>query len=97
MRKGKAFWQILEDYDIPATVFKIPANYPPVSTKQRTISGMGTPDILGSYGIFNYYTTETKELKENIGGGRIHPVNVIGNRVEAKLLGPVNAFKKDRP
>ncbi len=97
MRKGKAFWQILEDYDIPATVFKIPANYPPVSTKQRTISGMGTPDILGSYGIFNYYTTEAKELKEDIGGGRIHPVNVIGNRVEAKLLGPVNAFKKDRP
>ena len=97
MRQGKAFWQILEDYDIPATVFKIPANYPPVSTKQRTISGMGTPDILGSYGIFNYYTTETKELKEDIGGGRIHPVNVIANRVEAKLLGPVNAFKKDRP
>lgn len=97
MRKGKAFWQILEDYDIPATVFKIPANYPPVPTKQRTISGMGTPDILGSYGIFNYYTTEATELKENIGGGRIHPVNVIGNRVEAKLLGPVNTFKKDRP
>ena len=97
MRKGKAFWQILEDYDIPATVFKIPANYPPVSTKQRTISGMGTPDILGSYGIFNYYTTETKELKEDIGGGRIHLVNVIGNKVEAKLPGPVNTFKKDRP
>jgi predicted AlkP superfamily phosphohydrolase/phosphomutase len=97
MRKGKAFWQILEDHDIPATVFKIPANYPPVATKQRTISGMGTPDILGSYGIFNYYTTETKELKEDIGGGRIHPVNVIGNKVEVKLPGPVNTFKKDRP
>jgi hypothetical protein len=97
MRKGKAFWQILEDHDIPATVFKIPANYPPVSTKQRTISGMGTPDILGSYGIFNYYTTEAKELKEDIGGGRIHLVNIIGNKVEAKLPGPVNTFKKDRP
>jgi len=97
MRKGRAFWQILEDHDIPATVFKIPANYPPVSTKQRTISGMGTPDILGSYGIFNYYTTEAKELKEDIGGGRIHPVNVIANRVEARIPGPVNSFKKDRP
>ncbi|NIO49285.1 MAG: hypothetical protein GTN73_07620 [Candidatus Aminicenantes bacterium] len=97
MRKGRAFWQILEDYDIPATVFKIPANYPPVATKQRTISGMGTPDILGSYGIFNYYTTETKELKEDIGGGRIHPVNVIANKVEARIPGPVNTYKKDRP
>jgi len=97
LRKGKAFWQILEDHDIPATVFKIPSNYPPVSTKQRTISGMGTPDILGTYGIFNYYTTEATELNEDIGGGRIHEVYVIANRVEAKLPGPRNTFKKDRP
>jgi predicted AlkP superfamily phosphohydrolase/phosphomutase len=97
MRKGKAFWQILEEHNIPATVFKIPANYPPSSTKQRTISGMGTPDILGSYGIFNYYTTEQKELKEDIGGGRIHLVSIMANKLEAKLPGPVNTFKNDRP
>jgi len=97
LRKGKAFWQVLEDYDIPATVFKIPSNYPPVLTKQRTISGMGTPDITGSPGEFNYYTTEPTELKEDIGGGEIHEVYVIGNRVESLLPGPVNSFKKDRP
>ncbi len=97
LRKGKAFWQILETYDIPATVFKIPSNYPPAETKQRTLSGMGTPDILGTYGIFNYYTDEPTEMKEDIGGGRIHEVYVIGNRVEARLPGPINTFKKDRP
>jgi len=97
LRKGRAFWQILEDYDIPATVFKIPSNFPPAETKQKTISGMGTPDILGTYGIFNYYTTESTELKEDIGGGRIHEVYVIGDRVEAKLSGPTNTFKKNRP
>lgn len=97
LRKGKAFWQILEEQDIPATVFKIPSNYPPAPTEQRTISGMGTPDILGSYGIFNYYTTQSAEINEDIGGGRIHQVYVIGNRVEAKLPGPINTFKKDRP
>lgn len=97
LRKGKAFWQILEKHDIPATVFKIPSNYPPAPTKQRTISGMGTPDILGSYGIFNYYTTKSTELNQDIGGGRIHEVYVIENRVEAKLPGPINTFKKDRP
>jgi len=97
MRQGRAFWQILEDHDIPATIFKIPANYPPVPTKQRTISGMGTPDILGSYGIFNYYTTEAKELKEDIGGGRIHEIHVLADRVGAMLPGPRNEYKKDRP
>jgi predicted AlkP superfamily phosphohydrolase/phosphomutase len=95
--KGKAFWQILDEYDIPATVFKMPSNYPPVPTKSRTLSGMGTPDIKGSYGIFNYYTTQLRELNEDIGGGRIHQVYVIGNRVEAKLPGPTNTFRKERP
>lgn len=97
LRKGKAFWQHLEENNIPATIFKIPSNYPPASTKQRTISGMGTPDILGSYGIFNYYTTDTAKINEDIGGGRIHEVYVIGNQVEAKLPGPINSFKKSRP
>ncbi len=97
LRKGKAFWQILEENDIPATVFKIPSNYPPASTKQRTISGMGTPDILGTYGIFNYYTTESTEINQDIGGGRIHDVYLIENKIEAELPGPTNTFKKNRP
>lgn len=97
MRKGKAFWEILGEHEIPATVFKIPSNYPPASSKQRTLSGMGTPDILGSYGIFNFYTTAGANIDENLGGGRVHQVYVIGNRVETKLPGPVNSFKKSRP
>jgi predicted AlkP superfamily phosphohydrolase/phosphomutase len=97
LRKGKAFWQILEEHDIPATIFKIPANYPPVASRQKTFSGMGTPDLLGNYNSFRYYTTEPKEIKEDIGGGSVHPVYVIGNRVDAKLSGPANTFKKDRP
>jgi predicted AlkP superfamily phosphohydrolase/phosphomutase len=97
LRKGKAFWQILEEHDIPATIFKIPANYPPVPTRQRTFSGMGTPDIMGTYGTCNFYTTETTQAMEDIGGARVHEVFVIGNRVEAKLPGPDNTFKTDRP
>lgn len=97
LRKGKAFWQILEDYDIPATIFKMPSNFPPVPTKQKTLSGMGTPDILGAPGICNYYTTEYTEINEDIGGARLHEVYVLDNKIEAKLPGPPNIFKKDRP
>ena len=96
LRRGKAFWQVLEDHGVPATVFKIPANYPPVESRQRTFSGMGTPDIIGSYGTLNYYTTETKYVNEDIGGATVHQVYVIGNRVDAKLPGPVNSFKPEK-
>ncbi len=95
--QGKTFWQIMEEYDIPATVFKMPSNYPPVPTKQRTLSGMGTPDIKGSYGISCFYTTDPAMPKGELSGGRVYEVYNIGNRVEAKLPGPVNTFKKDRP
>jgi len=99
LRRGRAFWQILEDHDIPSTIFKMPSNYPPAETGQRTFSGMGTPDILGTYGICNYYTTRPAQAAKELGGGgaRLHEVYIIGNRVDAKLPGPVNSFKKDRP
>ncbi|MCK7480628.1 MAG: alkaline phosphatase family protein [Candidatus Moduliflexus flocculans] len=98
LRKGRAFWQILEDAGIPATVFKMPSNYPPVASKQRTLAGMNTPDLKGSYGIFSYYTNAaTSVIQEAGGGGRVHDVFVVGNRVEAELPGPVNTFRTDAP
>ena len=98
LRKGKAFWQVLEEAGVPATVFKMPSNYPPVESKQRTLSGMNTPDLKGSYGFFRYYTNEaTAVIQEAGGGGEVHEVAVIGNRVEAELPGPVNTFRTDAP
>jgi predicted AlkP superfamily phosphohydrolase/phosphomutase len=97
LMQGRTFWQILEENEIPATIFKIPSNYPPVPTKQRTISGMGTPDLKGSYGISCFYTTDPGIPKGELSGGRVYEVFVIGNRIEAKLPGPTNTFKKDRP
>ncbi|MGZ7066178.1 MAG: alkaline phosphatase family protein, partial [Candidatus Aminicenantales bacterium] len=47
LRGGKAFWQNLEEHDIPSTVIRMPSNYPPVATRQRTLSGMNTPDLKG--------------------------------------------------
>ncbi len=96
LRHGRAFWQILEDYDIPATIFKIPSNYPPVPTKQRTLSGMNTPDLYGTYGTCNYYTSAPTKIHEDLGGARIHEVYVIGNQVDAVLQGPINTFRKER-
>ncbi|HPW18918.1 MAG TPA: alkaline phosphatase family protein [Candidatus Aminicenantes bacterium] len=98
LRRGKTFWQVLEDAGVPSTVFKMPTNYPPAETKQRTLAGMNTPDVKGSYGIFNYYTnTPPTLIQEAGGGGRVHDVYVVGNRVEAELPGPTNSFRTDAP
>jgi len=83
---------------VPSTVFKMPTNYPPAETKQRTLAGMNTPDIRGTYGWFRYYTDDPPSLvPRSRGGGEVHDVYVVGNRVEAELPGPVNSLKSDRP
>jgi predicted AlkP superfamily phosphohydrolase/phosphomutase len=98
LRRGKTFWQSLEEAGVPATVFKMPTNYPPAETKQRTLAGMNTPDVRGTYGVFRYYTNEPVSVAQEAGGGGyVHDVYVVGNRVEAALPGPINSLKTDRP
>jgi predicted AlkP superfamily phosphohydrolase/phosphomutase len=98
LRRGTTFWQALEDGGVPSTVFKMPTNYPPAETKQRTLAGMNTPDVRGTYGYFRYYTNEPLSVTQEAGGGgKAHDVYVIDNRVEAELPGPVNSLRTDRP
>jgi hypothetical protein len=97
LRKGKAFWQILEENGVPTTIIKIPANFPPAESPGRSISGMGTPDILGTYGTFSFFTDAPERFEDDISGGKVYPVDIEQNVVNAKLLGPKNTFKKDQP
>ncbi|MCX7016064.1 MAG: alkaline phosphatase family protein [Candidatus Sumerlaeota bacterium] len=94
LRKGRAFWELLDARGIPATIYKIPANFPPGKTAARQLSGMGTPDILGTSGTFSYYTTRMPERPEKISGGKVYPVRVIHDRVEARLFGPRNQLRR---
>lgn len=55
-RQGTPFWKYLEDAGIPAVALRVPCNYPPTPGKTTQISGMGTPDLSGSTGAYNYWT-----------------------------------------
>ena len=98
LRHGASFWEILEAKGIPCTVYMIPANFPPVECEARTLSGMGTPDILGTYGTYSYYSNVSPEMKNGeLSGGHFYEVNVTDGRVDTSLVGPKNTFKKDAP
>ncbi len=74
LRKGRAFWQILEEHEHPGDGLQDAVQLP--SRRDRSSgrsSGMGTPDLKGSYGIFNYYTNAAASvIQEAGGGGRVH-------------------------
>ena len=97
LRHGKAFWEVLDEYNIPNTVFRIPANFPPVKAKGFTLSGMGTPDLRGSYGTFTFYTDDPMSATGMVEGGEIVSVQVENSQVHANLIGPDNSFRNGSP
>ena len=97
LRQGTAFWQILDRHGIPNTVIRIPSNFPPVPTKGETLSGMGTPDLRGTYGTFSFYTDDPTAAAGVVEGGQIIPVQLDGARVKSELVGPNNPFRRGSP
>ncbi len=97
LRKGVAFWQLLDQHGVPNTIFRIPSNFPPVPAKGKTLSGMGTPDLRGTYGTFSFYTDDPAAVAGAVEGGQIIPVQVENSRVTANLIGPDNSFRKGSP
>jgi predicted AlkP superfamily phosphohydrolase/phosphomutase len=97
LRHGKAFWQILDEHEIPATVVHMPVNFPPVESRERTLAGMGTPDMQGTYGMFSFYTNDPMEEAGERSGGRVYAVEPQDYRVSPKLFGPPNTFRKGAP
>ena len=95
-REGPAFWDHLEERGIPATIVKVPTNYPPSASKQRTLAGMGTPDIQGTYGIYSLYTSDENESQSELSAANIYYAYIDENNVmEGQIEGPKNDLLKE--
>jgi predicted AlkP superfamily phosphohydrolase/phosphomutase len=95
-RQGTAFWQILADHGISTTILRMPVNFPPVRCHCRELSGMGTPDLAGTFGTFTFFTDDPFAVNEQVAGGRIVHVEPKGNDAILPLEGPANSLRKDR-
>ncbi len=93
LRKGNAFWTVLEEHGVPTTIIKMPANFPPSGTAGHELSGMGTPDVLGTYGTFSLYTSDPfAPGTESVNGGDVYQVEAKNGRIDTRLFGPDNPF-----
>jgi predicted AlkP superfamily phosphohydrolase/phosphomutase len=97
LRHGAAFWEILDENHVHNFVYRIPANFPPIDAKGKTLSGMGTPDLRGTYGTFTFYTDDPTAAAGAVEGGEIVQVELENNRVATNLIGPDNTFLKNSP
>jgi len=97
LRHGPAFWQALEEHGIPTTMFRIPSDFPPTPTGGRAVSDLGTPDILGTWGTFSFYTDNPPRNAKEVSGGYVYKVRVDNGVVRTKLYGPRNDLRKHGP
>ena len=93
LRRGEAFWEPLAARGVATTIIRMPANFPPSGKATRELSGMGTPDLLGTYGTFSFFTSEPFAFGgKALSGGVVVPVDAGGGIVRASIEGPDNPF-----
>ena len=94
LRQGLPFWEVAEEHGIETTIVRMPANFPPSGTATRELSGMGTPDLLGTYGTFSFFTSAPLAFDpKTLSGGVMVPVRVADGQVHASIDGPNNPYR----
>ena len=96
-RQGVPFWDYLDAAGIPSTFYDLPSNYPPSPSKyghHRCLCGMGTPDMLGSYGTYQHFSEDAPQAGVDEGGGRRTRLVFDGDSARARLVGPENSMLK---
>lgn len=66
--RATPFWEILSNNNIPSTILFLPNTYPPASFNGNMLSGMGTPDILGTLGTLTLITSKDYSKEKNFRG-----------------------------
>jgi predicted AlkP superfamily phosphohydrolase/phosphomutase len=93
-REGIPFWDYLDAAGVPAWIYDIPSNYPPSPSQhghQFCLSGMGTPDLLGTYGTYQHFSSQYRQERHE-GGGIRKPLIFRDHAAKAVLTGPKNTL-----
>ena len=93
----KTFWEIASENSIPSTILKWPLTFPATPMFGNTLSGLGTPDILGTLGRYTFFTSNdasgSGEKK-----GTITKINISKGLINTILTGPISlTFSGTKP
>jgi predicted AlkP superfamily phosphohydrolase/phosphomutase len=89
-REGKPFWSIVSEYGLRTTIIQAPLTFPPDKVKGELLSGLGVPDIRGTWGTFSYYSTKLEREGDTEMGGKLIRVSIKDGEVETYIYGPRN-------
>ncbi len=101
-REGTPFWQVLADEGIHSTVIRVPQTFPPDDNPGgKLLSGLGVPDVRGTFGTYTLYTSEvfadTGEDTEMGGKVILLDVEPGDEKIETFINGPFNKLFDEPP
>jgi predicted AlkP superfamily phosphohydrolase/phosphomutase len=98
-RSGVPFWDPLLAAGVDVEVYRMPGNYPPTPSEAKVLSGMGTVDMRGGYGVYTWFTTRPVEGREDLKGD-IQQVSLSDDDLDGQpdtvrgtLKGPPDIFR----
>jgi predicted AlkP superfamily phosphohydrolase/phosphomutase len=95
LRKGVPFWDYLDTAGVSSTFYDLPSNYPPSPSHHghhRCISGMGTPDMLGTYGTYQHFAENGPAETVDEGGGKRSRLTFEDETARARIVGPEDSL-----
>jgi predicted AlkP superfamily phosphohydrolase/phosphomutase len=96
-RQGVPFWDFLDAAGVPTTFYDLPSNYPPSPSHHghhRCVCGMGTPDMRGTVGVYQYFREDCPPEGIDHGAGKQSRITFEGETAKASIVGPENGMLK---
>lgn len=96
-RQGVPFWDFLDEAGVPSTFYHLPCNYPPSPSQHghhRCLAGMGTPDLLGTYGTYQHFADDGLPEPVEDSGGRRSRLTFESETARAAIIGPPNSLRQ---
>ncbi|MDD5339711.1 MAG: alkaline phosphatase family protein [Candidatus ainarchaeum sp.] len=87
LKQGEPIWKTVSDNGGRSTVITVPVTFPAEDFDGKMLSGLGTPDIRGTWGTFTAYV-EGGEGGDSLMGGNFVPVEFEGGVASTELRGP---------
>ncbi len=91
-RKSRPFWSLLGDNLVTSTILRVPITFPPEPFDGRLLSAMCTPDLLGTQGSFQLFTTASGGPEFEEAGAR-YPLRRDGDSYTGDIRGPLNSIR----
>ena len=98
-RSGAPFYRVAADAGYKVTVIRMPLETPPTDLPGGKLwSGLGVPDVRGTWGTFFYFGTDLTawDVGDTEFGGKLVRLELNGNRADSSIEGPVDPATMSR-